>query len=206
MTACPRGLYALTPDACPDLSGAVQQAINGGARMIQYRDKTAAPAQRAERARALLALCRAQHIPLIVNDDLDLAVAIGADGVHLGAADASIDEARARLPDGLVGASCYNDLARARAAIRAGASHVALGSVHASPTRPDAVTASPELLMRACRELPVPVCAIGGIRADNAAETLRTGVDLLAVCSGVFAAPNITDAARAIAEQFDADD
>lgn len=198
----PHGLYALTPDDCPSLADAVEATIAGGARMIQYRDKTASTMEREARAKALLALCRPQGIPLIINDDLDLALALGADGVHLGEDDCSIAKARERLPSGLIGASCYNDFARAQAAIRSGASYVAFGSFYASPTRPDAVTAQPDLLMRARRELPVPVCAIGGINADNAAPLIQAGANLLAVCSGIFAQPDITSTTRAIARQF----
>ena len=204
MTFCPKGLYALTPDGRPSLLESVERAIVGGACMIQYRDKTASAAERRERAEALLALCRSRHTPLIINDDLALALALDADGVHLGADDVSIDEARSRFPDGLIGASCYNDFTRAQAAIRSGASYVAFGSFYASPTRPDAVTAQPDLLMRACRELPVPVCAIGGIRTDNAAPLIQAGADLLAVCSGIFAQPDIAAATRSIASKFEA--
>lgn len=203
MTVCPQGLYALTPDGCPSLLESVEKAIAGGACMIQYRDKTASIAERKERAEVLLALCRSRHTPLIINDDLELALALDADGVHLGADDPSISEARDRFPDGLIGASCYNDFARAQTAVRSGASYVAFGSFYASPTRPDAVTAQPDLLMRACRELSVPVCAIGGIRADNATPVIQAGADLLAVCSGVFAQPDIAAAACSIASKFE---
>lgn len=203
MTTCPQGLYALTPDSCPSLLESVEKAIAGGACMIQYRDKTASATERKERAEALLALCRSQHTPLIINDDLDLALALDADGVHLGADDLSIGEARNRFPGGLVGASCYNDFVRAQAAIHSGASYVAFGSFYASPTRPDTVTAQPDLLMRACRELSVPVCAIGGIRTDNATSIIQAGADLLAVCSGIFAQPNIAAATHSIASQFE---
>lgn len=206
MTACPHGLYALTPDDHPSLVDAVDGAIAGGACMIQYRDKTAHAKKREERARSLLVLCRTRHIPLIINDDLDLALALGADGIHLGADDPPVAEARERFPGGLIGASCYNDFARARAATRSGASYVAFGSFNPSPTQPDAVTAQPDLLMRARRELCVPVCAIGGINANNAGALIQAGADLLAVCSGVFAQANTTEAAHAIACQFQADD
>ena len=196
------GLYALTPNGCSSPAEAVEAAIAGGACMIQYRDKTANTAEREAHAKALLALCQSRSIPLIINDDLDLALALGADGVHLGENDCSIAEARERFPSGLIGASCYNDFARAQAAIRSGASYVAFGSFYTSPTRPDAVTAQPDLLMRARRELSVPVCAIGGINADNAAPLIQAGADLLAVCSGIFAQPDIASATQAIARQF----
>ncbi len=206
MTRLLQGLYALTPDGCPDLLDAAAAAADGGAQAIQYRDKNAAKKERAARAERLLALCRTRRIPLIINDDLELALELGADGVHLGADDIAVAEARARFPDGLIGASCYNDLARAEDAVRDGASYVAFGSFHPSPTKPDAATASMEILMRACSELAVPVCSIGGIHAGNAAPLIRAGADALAVCSGVFAQPDIAASARAIAQQFERHD
>ena len=199
------GLYALTPDDCPNLLAAATRAMEGGARLLQYRDKTATATARGERARALLALCRARGVPMIVNDDLELALAAGCDGVHLGATDTPIADARARFPDGLIGASCYNAFPRAETAARAGASYVAFGCFHPSPTRPDAPPASPELLMRARRELSIPVCAIGGIQADNAAALVTAGAHLLAVCNGLFATPDIRDAARDIVAAFEPD-
>lgn len=198
-----QGLYALTPDGCPELAEATAAAIDGGAHAIQYRDKHASGEARTARAARLLALCRRRRVPLIINDDLELVLALGADGVHLGCDDIAVAAARARFPDGLIGASCYNDLARAMDAVRSGASYVAFGSFHPSPTKPDAVAASPELLMQARRQLAVPVCAIGGIHAGNAAPLIRAGADALAVCNGVFAQSDITTAARAIADQFE---
>ena len=196
-----RGLYALTPSPAPaGLPDAAAAALDGGARLLQYRDKDAAPAERRARAEVLLRLCRRRGAALIINDDLELAAALGADGVHLGADDAPVAEARARLPDGLVGASCYDDPARAREAARAGASYVAFGSFHPSSTKPGAVRAGPELLARARRELPVPVCAVGGVHAGNAAALLAAGADLLAVCDGVFGRPDVAAAARRLAE------
>ncbi len=203
---CPRGLYALTPDDCPAFLERVGKAIAGGARMIQYRDKTASAAERGARAEALLALCRSRRVPLIINDDLELALALDADGAHLGARDAPIHEARSRFPHGLIGASCYNDLARARDAIQAGASYVAFGSFHESATKPEAVTARPDLLTRARQELSAPICAIGGIRAENAASMIQAGANLLAVSGGIFSRPNVAAAARSIASKFPPDD
>ena len=195
-----RGLYALTPSPAPDdLPAAVAAALDGGARLIQYRDKHAGPAERRARAEVLLRLCRRRGAALLINDDLELAVAAGADGVHLGATDTPVAEARARLPDGLVGASCYDDLERARAAARAGASYVAFGSFHPSPTKPGAARADPGLLARARRELSTPICAIGGIRAGSAPPLLAAGAELLAVCDGVFGQPDIAAAAAQLA-------
>ena len=192
-----RGLYALTPSPAPaNLPDVAAAALDGGARLLQYRDKDAAPAERRARAEVLLRLCRRRGAALIINDDLELALALGADGVHLGADDAPVAEARARLPGGLIGASCYDDLERAREAARAGASYVAFGSFHPSSTKPGAVRADPDLLARARRELPVPACAVGGVHAGNAAALLAAGAELLAVCGGVFGQTDVAAAAR----------
>ncbi len=202
MTLPPYGLYAITPNDCPDLLETVSAVIAGGACLIQYRDTDASVSQRQSRAEALLELCRSQHTPLLIDNDLDLALAIGAEGVHLGADDLPVAEARTRFPAGLIGASCYNDFERARSAEAAGASYVAFGSFHASPTKPEAVTASPELLTRARRALSSPVCAIGGINTDRAAPLIAAGADFLAVSSALFTATDPCAQAQAIAQQF----
>jgi len=202
MTPELHGLYALTPDDRPDLLDAVSSAISGGARLIQYRDKNAPDALRHERAQALLSLCRKHGIPLIINDDVALAETLGADGVHLGAEDLLISEARRRLPDALIGASCYNDFERAKRAEASGASYVAFGSFYPSPTQPEAVTASLDLLNRGSRELSLPVCAIGGIHAEQAASLIDAGAHLLAVCSALFTASDIQAAASSFTRQF----
>ena len=198
----PSGLYAITPDDCPSLLESVSAIIAGGARLIQYRDKSAPASIRHSCAQALLSLCHTQHVPLIINDDLGLALAIGADGVHLGVDDTPIETARAQFPNGLIGASCYNDFECARRAEVAGASYVAFGSFYPSPTKPEAVTASPELLTRARRELSLPLCAIGGIRAEHAAPLIAAGAHLLAVCDALFSSPDPCAEARAIAQQI----
>ncbi|HSR65937.1 MAG TPA: thiamine phosphate synthase, partial [Xanthomonadaceae bacterium] len=152
---------------------------------------------------ALRALCADAGVAFIVNDDVELARATDADGVHLGEHDARPDAARARLgPDAIIGGSCYADLDRAEAAARAGASYVAFGAFFPSPTKPLARRATPELL-RAAACLGLPRVAIGGIRPDNAAPLVAAGADLIAVISGVFAAPDPAAAARACADLFD---
>lgn len=195
-----RGLYAVTPTGLPavDLLGRVAAALQGGAVLVQYRDKSQNDDRRVEIARALRSLCRQAGARLLVNDDLALALAIGADGVHLGAADGDLWAARQSLgPGALLGASCYADFERARAAAAAGADYVAFGAVHHSPTKPLAERAPPSLFARCRSELRVPACAIGGIRVDNAQPLLSAGADLLAVISDLFDAPDV--AARAAA-------
>ena len=201
------GLYAITPD-CADgeillakVRAALQFAHLGGWAALQYRNKAAAPAQRAVEARALSALCRARGVPFIVNDDVELALASGADGVHLGRDDGALGAARRLIGDRLLGASCYDRLDLARAALAAGADYVAFGSVYPSTTKPGAVRA-PLGLFTAARALGAPIVAIGGITLERAGEILRAGADCLAVISDLFDAPDIAARARAYANLF----
>lgn len=203
-----RGLYAVTSAALcrtPDaLLPAVEAALAGGARLVQYRDKEGDAAQRRANARRLLERCRAHHALFIVNDDVELALAIGADGVHLGTADLPLRDARRRL-GGLatIGVSCANVLERAVAAQDEGASYVAFGRFFPSRTKPDAPPAGIALLREARARLHVPICAIGGITPANGAALVEAGAGMLAAVEGVFGAPDIADAARAYARLFD---
>lgn len=205
-----RGLYAITSsELCADharLLAAVGAALRGGAALVQLRDKHSTPAARAANARTLAALCRDHGARLIVNDDVALALDCGADGVHLGAADPPLAQARAALgPGAILGASCGPSLQRARAAVAAGADYVAFGRFFASRTKPDAPQAPPELLRQARDEMRVPVCAIGGITSGNAAALIAGGADLIAAVEGVFGDGEpaaVEAAARAYARLF----
>ena len=200
-----RGLYAITPD-CSDtatLVARVGASLEGGAALVQYRAKGLAPGMALVQARALVELCRAAGVPLIVNDSVELAAAVGADGVHLGRDDATVREARICLPHALIGVSCYADPERARAAAAAGADYVAIGSVFRSATKPAATRAALELVARARAVSGLPVAAIGGITADNVSRVVAAGADMAAVISAVFDAPDARDAARRIARHFD---
>ncbi len=195
-----RGLYAVTPDE-PDtarLCAMVDAALAGGARLVQYRNKTATAAVRSMQAAALAAICRRHGVPLIVNDHPDVAADIGAEGLHLGRDDGDGAAVRARLPNVLLGVSCYNELERALAAERSGADYVAFGRFFASATKPGDIRASLELVAQAKRVLRVPVVAIGGITLTNAPALVAGGVDALAVVSALFEAADI----RATAERF----
>lgn len=200
------GLYAITDPALTPggrLLTAVEAAIRGGARLVQYRDKSADRERRRQEAEALLQLCRGHGVSFIVNDDLELAAAVGADGVHLGRDDVSLDAARVALgPRALIGVSCYDSLPRAVAAAHAGADYVAFGSFYPSLSKPGAARAPLELLAQARRELSVPLCAIGGITPANGGPLLAAGADMLAVIHGLFAAQDITVAAAAYARLF----
>lgn len=200
-----RGLYAITPDErdTARLLARVRAVVDAGACWLQYRNKTADDRLRREQASALLPLCRAAGVPLIVNDDWRLAAAIGADGAHLGADDGELGEARAALgSDALLGASCYDSLERARDAVTRGANYVAFGAFFPSPTKPHARRACPTLL-QASAALGMPRVAIGGITPDNGRALVAAGADLLAVISGVFNAPDPAAAARAYRRCFD---
>lgn len=198
------GIYALTdPGLTPaeQLLPAVEQALLGGIHLLQYRDKHASNTERRQRAQALQALCKQYDVPLIINDDVELALAVNAAGVHLGREDMSLTEARAALgADAIIGVSCYNQLQRAIEAAEHGADYVAFGSVYPSPTKPHAVRANPDLLLQAKRALTIPVCAIGGIDTGNAQALLACGIDLLAVISGIFAQNDIKSATRELVE------
>jgi len=207
MTPGLHGLYAVTDGTlCAAHGGvvaAVGRALEGGACLVQYRDKSADAARRLAEARTLVAACHRAGALLIVNDDVELARVAGADGVHLGRDDDAVAAARARLgARSLIGVSCYGSIERARAAAAAGADYLAFGSMHPSPTKPDAVSAPYPLLGQARQELGLPVCAIGGIRVEHAAAMRDAGASLIAVVSGVFGAADPAAATRAYALAF----
>jgi thiamine-phosphate pyrophosphorylase len=184
-----RGLYVITPEN-PQAAGwmaRIDAALSGGARILQYRDKSGNAARQRGMVLALRALTREHGALFIVNDSVPLALAADADGVHLGGGDGDLFAAREALGENrLLGASCYGDLGRARAAVRAGADYVAFGAVFASPTKPGAAHADLALFKRCRDELGVPACAIGGITLDKAASVVAAGADMLAVISDVF--------------------
>jgi thiamine-phosphate pyrophosphorylase len=206
MRELPRGLYAITPET-PDTSrllALVRAALAGGAAVIQYRSKQASRAMRREQAQGLAQLCRVHGAPLIVNDDLELALETGADGVHLGADDGDLAAARRKIgEDKLVGASCYDRLDLALAARKAGADYVAFGSVFASLTKPAAVRAPLALFAEARAAVGLPLVAIGGITPGNAAEAVAAGADALAVISALFDAPDVSVRAQAFTRLFE---
>jgi thiamine-phosphate pyrophosphorylase len=202
-----RGLYAITrqgPHSTGALESEVALALDGGAVAIQYRDKSDQHARRREEAVALRALCSARSVPLIVNDDVELASLAEADGVHLGRDDPVVQAARNRLgPHAIIGVSCYASLERAVEAERAGADYVAFGRFFPSATKPGAPPCPLSVLEAARGALDIPVVAIGGITADNGEILVDAGADLLAVIDAVFAQSDVRAAAARIAEIFD---
>lgn len=196
-----RGLYAITPDLADTaaLLGKVERALKAGVALLQYRNKIISKDKRLLQARELAPLARGYGVPLIVNDDVEIALSVGANGVHLGKDDGDLAAARAKLSGKILGASCYADLDSAKAAIRAGANYVAFGSVFPSPTKPDAVRAPLSLFQS---NLGVPLCAIGGITLRNAPQLIAAGADLLAVISDLFEAPDIAQRAAEYRKLF----
>jgi thiamine-phosphate pyrophosphorylase len=194
-----RGLYAITPDGgdTDGLLDRLRAALEGGVALLQYRRKRGNAAE----AREVVALAARYGALVIVNDDIELALAAGAAGAHLGRDDGDLGAARRRLPKGILGASCYNRLEGARDAVRAGADYVAFGSVFASPTKPGAARASLALFGEA-KSLGVPLAAIGGVTLDNAPQALAAGASLLAVLSDLFEAPDIASRARQYGRLF----
>jgi thiamine-phosphate pyrophosphorylase len=183
-----RGLYAITQTdnkSADTVIAEVAAAIRGGAVVVQYRDKN--PDNALDLARELVKLCHRREVPLLINDDIELAALAGADGVHLGREDATIEEARKRLgPEAIVGRSCYNSVELALEAERLGADYVAFGRFFPSSSKPLARPAELATLCRAKQALTVPKVAIGGILPENGAQLMEAGADLLAVIGGIF--------------------
>lgn len=200
-----QGLYLVTPnwDDTDRMVAATRAALSAGAALVQYRHKDASPALRVEQAAALLALCRRHGRPLVINDHLDLCRDLDADGVHLGHTDAGIAHARALLgKDKIVGASCYGELALARAARQAGASYIAFGGFYPSPVKKYSFVTPPELLDQARAEFELPIVIIGGMTPVNAAPLVARGADMVAAITSVYGAEDPAAAARAFGDLF----
>ncbi|MBN0989229.1 thiamine phosphate synthase [Amphritea pacifica] len=199
-----QGLYAITDSTLmPDTDNLlfqVEQALRGGARIIQYRDKSTDQTKRLQQALALVDLCNQYHRPLLINDDTELARACGAHGVHLGQSDGNISQAREYLGrEAIIGSTCHSSLTLAQTACQQSADYVAFGAFFPSSTKPDATPAPITLLAEAGSTLPVPVVAIGGINMDNAGQVISAGADMIAVIHSLFACDDIC----ARAGQFD---
>ena len=196
------GLYAVTSSqhkTTAEIVSAVDAAIKGGACIVQYRDKSGKSC--ITTARKVLETCHASAIPLIINDDIALAKAIGADGVHLGKDDTDIKQSKALLGnDAIIGVSCYNSIRRAEKAQTEGATYVAYGRFFPSRSKPNAPPTGLEVLTES--NLNIPIVAIGGITAQNGKQLLDAGADLLAVIDGIFGQENIQQAAEQLHKLF----
>jgi thiamine-phosphate pyrophosphorylase len=201
-----RGLYIATPDwdDTDKLCDVTEKAIKGGARIVQYRHKTAGETQRQEQASALQALCRRYAVPFIINDHVDLCIALSADGIHVGGTDESVAAVRSRVgKDTIVGASCYGEMELARSAKEEGASYVAFGGFYPSRIKKYPVTTPFSIIRSAREEMPdMPNCAIGGITLDNVAPLIEAGADMISVISAVYFQADPEKAASAFARWY----
>lgn len=202
-----KGLYAITDEQLiteEHFSSTIELALQGGSRIIQYRDKSGNQQKRLQQASIVCSLCQQYQAISIINDDIELAKAVNADGVHLGKDDISIAQARQLLGEkSIIGISCYNDLNLAISAEKNNADYVAFGAMFSSPTKPDAKQASLELLTQASEQLTIPVCAIGGITKDNIRQLLLHKVDMAAVISSLFTSDDIKQTAENLSQYFD---
>ena len=201
-----KGLYAITDErliAETHFIEKVGSALQGGARVIQYRDKSVNRQKRLKQARALRAICDQYQATLIINDDIELVRAVNADGVHLGKDDSQIIEARQVLGDNcIIGISCYNDIDLAISAEKNTADYVAFGAMFSSQTKPEAVTANLEIISAAKQQLSIPVCVIGGITDNNIHQVIEHGADMTAVISSLFSADDIKHHAQKLSQHF----
>jgi len=199
------GLYAIT-DAnllTDNFTDAIEQAIQGGCQIIQYRDKSTDHKHRLQQANIVRQLCDQYQRLFIVNDDIELAMACNADGVHIGKDDQQLTTARDYLGnDKIIGVSCYNQIKLALAAEQGGADYVAFGAFFSSSIKPEATNAPVSLISQAKEQLQIPVCCIGGITANNATPLINAGTDMIAVISEIFASQNIKLSSQALSNLF----
>lgn len=195
-------IYLVTDDGCLQgraLLDCVREALEGGVTLVQYRAKTASSAEMYAEALQLKALCDSFKVPLIINDRLDIAMAVGAAGVHLGQDDLPCAAARRILgEDYIIGVSAHNP-AEAKAALQSGADYLGCGAVFGTATKADVKKLGTEGLTAICREKGLPVVGIGGVTADNYREVRAAGADGAAIVSGILAQPDISATVRAIA-------
>jgi len=201
-----RGLYAITDASLiaeKKFTATIEQALAGGVNIIQYRDKSNNIQKRLQQAESIKLLCEKYSTIFIINDDIELAKEINADGVHLGTNDVDYATARKKLGDNkIIGVSCYNQLEPALQAQKKGADYVAFGRFFPSAVKPDAAAASATLLTQARQELTLPICAIGGITLNNATELITAGTDMLAVITAVFTAKDIKKTCQRFSDLF----
>jgi len=194
-------LYAITDSQLMPgerLFSAIEAALKGGCKFVQYRDKSQDTEKRFNEATKLLALCNHYQANLIINDDVQLAHQIHAQGVHLGQDDGEVQTARLLLGDSaIIGVTCHDSLALAEKAVTDGATYIAFGRFFASKTKPHARPAPLSLLTEAREKFPTRfIVAIGGITTENAGSILKAGADMIAVCHSLFAADDIEAKAR----------
>lgn len=199
------GLYAITdtPLMKDRLLESVEKALSAGVKVIQYRDKSQDNNRREQEATALQALCSQYGALLFINDDIELAAKVGTKAVHIGQTDGNVADARELLGEGaIIGVTCHDSLELAKQAADEGADYIAFGAFFPSDTKPDAIPAPIELLIKAKEELDLPIVAIGGITLENASQLIDAGADMVAVVSALFAVEDIPARANDFAELF----
>ncbi len=202
-----KGLYIVTPNwnDTEKMVDVTEKALQGGATIVQYRNKDATPELRREQAKAIQAICRKYNVAFIVNDHVDLCIELDADGIHVGESDEAVAAVRAKVgPNKIVGSSCYGEMDRVRAAQKAGASYIALGGFYPSRVKEYPVTTELNIVKQMKEEFPdLPSCAIGGITLENAVPLVERGVDMICVISSVYFQDDPEAAARAFAQFYE---
>jgi thiamine-phosphate pyrophosphorylase len=200
-----KGLYLVTPDwdDTQKMLDVTEAGLRGGAAIVQYRHKTASPELRREQASQLQALCRRYGRPFIINDFVELAMELDADGIHVGGTDAAVAQVRALVgPSKIVGSSCYGSMQLARDAWQAGASYVAFGGFYPSRVKKYEVSTPPEIVAQAKKEIPLPNVVIGGMTQQNSLPLVQQGADMVAAISSVYMVDDPESAARGFAQLF----
>lgn len=200
-----KGLYAITPNISDTslLLDKVEKALIGGVTLIQYRDKISNSSEKIFRAKAIHRLCLQYNVPLIINDDPELALVCGAEGVHLGQADGSVQHARALLGDSaIIGITCHHDISLAITAEQQGADYVAFGRFFNSSTKPGLPLATIDTLINAKKNIRIPIVAIGGVTVDNVKPIISAGASFIAVVDGLFSSKNISSMCKGFHNLF----
>lgn len=205
------GIYAIADEELlrgRDIFAAVEQALAGGISMLQYRNKLAnnsgSSNASVNTAKQLAGLCKSYRVPLIINDNVDLCLAVAADGVHLGGSDQDLPSARACLgEDAIIGATCHASIEQALIAQRQTADYIAFGRFFPSSSKPEAPAAHLGLLTEARAALSIPIVAIGGINKENGASALKAGADMLAVIHAIFGGVQVAAQSRQLVSMYE---
>lgn len=194
-------LYAVTDRAWlgeQTLAQQVEASLQGGATMIQLREKDLSQDQFLAEGKEIQALCKAYHVPFLINDSVDIAVALGADGIHVGQHDMAAGQVRENIgPDMILGVSAQT-VAQARSAQKAGADYLGVGAVFPTGTKDDADAVTYDTLKAICAAVDIPVVAIGGIGAHNITKLAGSGICGVAVVSALYAQPDIKSATQSL--------
>ncbi len=201
-----QGIYAITDEILtpkPTILHQVEQALDGGAKVIQLRDKSSTDEELENLAKSLQKLCVEKDATFFINDRVQLAKKIGADGVHIGFTDQSVKETREEVGEQmLIGVSCYGDIARAKQAVADGADYVAFGAFYPSKTKPKAAVVDLEVISQAKKELNVPICVIGGINEVNIHEVAACQPDMYSLVSDIFEAEHIQEKVERLTQKI----